>query len=81
MTNSNTQQTQLSLTLDDIVADLPALVREKQLRNDFVRIAHGTLWDWVAKNTFPAPVKLSSGVTAWRRSDLMAWASGSWTPA
>lgn len=75
-----TQQTQLSSNLDGIVAHLPALVREKQLRTDFVKIAHGTLWDWVAKSTFPPPVKLSSGVTAWKRSDLQAWADGSWTP-
>jgi predicted DNA-binding transcriptional regulator AlpA len=60
---------------------LPALVREKQLRKDFIQIAHGTLWDWVAKGTFPAPIKLSSGVSAWKCSDLQAWANGTWLGA
>lgn len=64
--------------LGNIVAQLPALVREKQLRSEFIRIGHGTLWDWVANGKFPRPTKLSSGVTAWNRDDLQAWADGSW---
>ena len=59
---------------------IPLYVREKQVRSDVIRISHGALWDWVAKKTFPSPVKLSSGVTAWKRGDLQAWAEGSWAP-
>lgn len=62
----------------DNFAHLPAFVREKQLRKDFIQIGHGTLWAWVANQSFPAPSKLSSGVTAWKRSDLIDWANGSW---
>ena len=58
----------------------PTFIREKQLRTHFIEIAHSTLWGWVANGTFPAPVKLSSGVTAWKRSDLKVWAEGNWTP-
>jgi predicted DNA-binding transcriptional regulator AlpA len=32
-----------------------------------------TLWRWVAAGTFPKPVKLSGGVTAWRCEDVHAW--------
>jgi hypothetical protein len=39
------------------------------------------LWDWVAKGTFPPPCRLSTGVTAWKRCDLKAWADGSWVAA
>lgn len=62
----------------DNFANLPAFVREKQLRKEFIKIGHGTLWAWVAKQTFPTPTKLSSGVTAWKRSDLIDWANGTW---
>jgi prophage regulatory protein len=65
----------------DNFATLPAFIREKQLRKEFIQIGHATLWDWVAKQKFPAPTKLSSGVTAWKRSDLVAWANGSWQSA
>ncbi|UUZ49505.1 AlpA family phage regulatory protein [Massilia sp. B-10] len=32
-----------------------------------------TLWRWVAAGTFPKPVKLSPGVTAWDNDDLDAY--------
>ncbi|WP_082493727.1 AlpA family transcriptional regulator [Massilia sp. Leaf139] len=32
-----------------------------------------TLWRKVAAGQFPAPVKLSAGVTAWRVEDVRAW--------
>jgi predicted DNA-binding transcriptional regulator AlpA len=59
---------------------IPLFPREKTVRSEIVEISHGTLWDWVAKGTFPAPLKLSSGVTAWKRCDLIAWADGTWVP-
>jgi predicted DNA-binding transcriptional regulator AlpA len=36
-------------------------------------IGHSTLWRWVNAGTFPKPVKLSGGVTAWMMSDITAW--------
>lgn len=77
----NSKPSNSAMQPGDNFAGLPALVREKQLRQNFIQIGHGTLWDWVAKNKFPAPIKLSSGVTAWKRSDLIAWADGSWQGA
>jgi prophage regulatory protein len=32
-----------------------------------------TLWKWVRKGRFPAPIKLGPGTTAWRRADVYAW--------
>lgn len=32
-----------------------------------------TLWRKVAAGQFPAPVKLSAGVTAWRVEEVRAW--------
>lgn len=60
--------------------NIPLYVREKQIRSEIIPVSHGALWTWVEKRSFPAPTKLSSGVTAWRRNDLKAWAEGNWTP-
>jgi prophage regulatory protein len=39
----------------------------------FVPISKSTLWRRVTAGTFPAPVKLSSRVTAWRAEDVRKW--------
>jgi len=36
-----------------------------------------TLWRMVRAGAFPAPVKLSQGVTAWRVEDVRAWLEAS----
>ena len=54
---------------------LSELLRERQLRESYLKVAHSTLWRWVAEGRFPAPVKLGPRVTAWRRSDIEAWAA------
>jgi len=56
-----------------------AFVREAQIvqskRNPSapLPISAATLWRKVAAQSFPAPVKLSERVTAWRVSDVRAW--------
>lgn len=32
-----------------------------------------TLWRWARNGTFPAPIKLGPGTTAWRVQDVEAW--------
>lgn len=39
----------------------------------YLPIAKSTIEDWVKKGKFPAPIKLSPTVTAWRNSDIHAW--------
>jgi len=39
----------------------------------FVPISKSTLWRRVTAGTFPAPVKLSARVTAWRAEDVRKW--------
>jgi len=55
--------------------DLPATgyVRLKQLVPNIIPFSAATLWRKVAAHTFPAPVKLSAGVTAWKVEDVRAW--------
>ncbi|MET3135189.1 prophage regulatory protein [Oxalobacteraceae bacterium GrIS 1.11] len=39
----------------------------------FIPISKSTLWRRVSAGTFPAPVKLSRRVTAWRVEDVRHW--------
>lgn len=38
-----------------------------------IPVAKSTIWGWVQKGTFPAPVKLSQGVTAWSVAAIERW--------
>jgi prophage regulatory protein len=38
-----------------------------------VPVSKSTLWRRVRAKTFPAPIKLSPGVTAWRAEELREW--------
>jgi predicted DNA-binding transcriptional regulator AlpA len=54
---------------------LPATgyLRQKQIIPGIVEVAPATLWRWVRKGTFPAPVKLGERVTAWRVESVREW--------
>ena len=41
--------------------------------NGVTGISKSTIWDMARKGRFPAPVKLSPQVTAWRVEDVRAW--------
>lgn len=38
-------------------------------------ISKASIWRKVKQGTFPAPVKLSVGITAWRTTDIENWLS------
>jgi hypothetical protein len=55
-------------------------VRERDLVGDakkairgIIPFSHATLWRKVKAEQFPAPVKLSENVTAWRVEDVRNW--------
>ena len=54
---------------------LPATgyIRQAQLIPDIVPFSSATLWREVKAGSFPAPVKLSQRVTAWRVEDVRKW--------
>ena len=55
-------------------APLPdtGFVRQRLLLR-FVPFSKSTLWRRVKAGEFPAPVKLSEGVTAWRAEEVRRW--------
>jgi predicted DNA-binding transcriptional regulator AlpA len=57
------------------LAERPALgfVRQADLVPGIVPFSPATLWRKVKSGEFPAPVKLSARVTAWRLEEVHAW--------
>lgn len=55
------------------VGPLPAtgFLRERQVLQYFP-FSRSTLWSKVRAKTFPAPVKISDNMTAWRSEDIRA---------
>jgi prophage regulatory protein len=55
--------------------ELPAtgFVRQSQLIPGPLPFSSATLWRRVKAGTFPRPVKLSEGVTAWRVEAVRKW--------
>ncbi|MCB5184012.1 AlpA family phage regulatory protein [Methylobacillus gramineus] len=37
-------------------------------------VSGSTIWSWTKQGLFPKPIKLSTNVTAWKASDVDAWA-------
>ncbi|WP_267424798.1 AlpA family phage regulatory protein [Methylobacterium sp. GC_Met_2] len=48
------------------------LVRWPQVR-ERIGLSRTTVWRRVNEGTFPAPVRISAQLVAWRASDLDAW--------
>lgn len=48
-------------------------LRQAQLIPNLLPFSQATLWRKVKDGTFPAPVKLSIRITAWRKSDVDDW--------
>lgn len=60
---------------DALIGRIPetGFLRQSQLIPFVIPVSHATLWRMVKAARFPAPVKLSPKVTAWRAEDVRAW--------
>lgn len=61
-------------------SQLPAILlqkngylRQAQLIPHILPFSHATLWRMVKAGRFPAPVKLSDRITAWKSSAVIEW--------
>jgi predicted DNA-binding transcriptional regulator AlpA len=50
------------------------LLTEKEVRQQYARVAHSTLWRWIKDRRFPTPVAVG-GRVFWKTTDLEAWLS------
>ncbi len=39
----------------------------------FLPFGSTTLWKWSKEGLFPAPIRISSTITAWRNADVLDW--------
>lgn len=64
-----------SKSLSILTGRLPetGYVRQSQLIPSIIPFSSATLWRKVKTRDFPAPVKLSERVTAWKVEDVRAW--------
>ena len=68
--------------LTQSIAELDVFVRQKRLMSDgLIPFSAPTLWRRVKDGSFPAPVKLSPGCTAWRLRDILEWQRANGVPA
>lgn len=51
----------------------PQFCRLPQLKTR-LGVSGSSIWLWVKKGTFPAPIKLAENTTAWRVDDIDKWA-------
>jgi len=56
-----------------IILPETGFVRQAQLLAGVLPFSASTLWRKVRDHSFPAPVKLSAGVTAWKAEEVRAW--------
>lgn len=49
-------------------------LRLKQVREIAGGAASSTIWGWVKKGYFPAPIKLAANYTVWDSRQVEAWA-------
>ena len=60
----NTSKSQTTIT--------PQFYRLPQLKTR-LGVSGSSIWAWVKKGTFPAPIKLAENTTAWHLADIEAW--------
>ena len=60
-------------TSKQIESVTPQFYRLPQLKA-LLGVSGSSIWAWVKKGTFPAPIKLSENTTAWHVADIEAWA-------
>lgn len=52
----------------------PQFYRLNQLKSR-LGVSGSSIWLWVKKGTFPAPIKLAENTTVWRVEDIDKWAT------
>lgn len=77
LTSTNTLEAAARTAAPNGPANTPTIpdtgfMRQSQVLT-FVPISKSTLWRRVKAETFPAPVKLSPGVTVWRAEHIRGW--------
>lgn len=57
---------------ENIVINPLGMMRAKQVL-ELVPFGRASLWKFAKSGQFPAPVRVTGGITAWRNADVIAW--------
>lgn len=49
------------------------IIKARPARQGLLPMGETTIWDKVRSGEFPAPIKLTERITAWRIEDIQAW--------
>lgn len=65
--------------LKELTVHMPAVgyIRQAGLIPHILPFSPATLWRMVHEGRFPAPYKLSKRITAWKLTEVFAWANSS----
>ena len=69
-TSSSTKPTASTIPIQHLP---PQGMRRASQLIPFLPFGSSTLWAWSRDGRFPAPVKLSPTMTAWRNTDVIEW--------
>lgn len=69
---SNTRKAKMENTSKQQTFVTPQFYRLPQLKTR-LGVSGSSIWAWVKKGTFPAPIKLSENTTAWLLTDILDW--------
>ena len=47
-------------------------------RQGLIGVGQTTIYEWVKQGRFPAPIRLSAGVSVWRVEDVRTWMQQQW---
>lgn len=70
--NQSTTDTHDKTTSASMILPRQGMSRASQIL-PFLPFGSTTLWKWSREGLFPAPIRISPTITAWRNSDVLDW--------
>lgn len=55
------------------VAGDERLVRLREVQSRCGQVSKSTIYSWIKKGSFPAPLKIGAAVAVWRSTDIDSW--------
>lgn len=49
------------------------IIKARPAKRGLLPMGESTIWEKVRRGEFPKPVKISSRITVWKRSDIIKW--------
>ena len=73
LTSCNAKPAKTHTYKTGINAGMTKQIGAQPARIGMFSVSEKTIWQWVKQGKFPKPIKLSTNVTVWRLSEVLAW--------